>query len=328
VKAQALLFVAPGQVELRTVEAGEPGDGDVVVRTAYSGISTGTELLAYRGQLDPGLVLDETIGSLGGTFTYPFPYGYSCAGVVEGGALPEGTPVFAFHPHQDRFVAARADVVLLGDGPLREATLFPLVETALQISLDAGPVLGEPVVVTGLGAVGLLTALLLHRAGARVVAAEPREWRRAVAAGLGVDAHPPEAIGDRVAAETGGRGVALVVEASGNPEALAGALPWLAHEGTALVASWYGSKPVTLPLGAEFHRRRLVIRSSQVSTIPAHLSARWTVPRRRDVARRLLGEVPLTALATHEYPAAEAASAFAALDRGDEGLLHAALWYS
>ncbi|HET9771117.1 MAG TPA: zinc-binding alcohol dehydrogenase [Acidimicrobiia bacterium] len=327
-KAQALLFVAPGQVELRTVEAGEPGDDDVVVRTAYSGVSTGTELLAYRGQLDPGLVLDETIGSLGGTFSYPFPYGYSCAGVVEGGALPEGTPVFAFHPHQDRFVAARADVVRLGDGSLREATLFPLVETALQISLDAGPVLGEPVVVTGLGAVGLLTALLLRRAGARVVAAEPRRWRREAAAALGVDAHPPEAIGDRVADETGGRGVPLVVEASGNPEALAGTLPWLAHEGTALVASWYGARPVTLPLGAEFHRRRLVIRSTQVSTIPGHLSARWTVPRRRETARRLLGELPLGALATHEYPAAEAMSAFAALDRGEEGLLHAALWYS
>ncbi len=332
-KAQALIFVAPGQLEFRAVEAGEPGDGDVVVRTAYSGISTGTELLAYRGQLDPGLVLDETIGSLGGTFSYPFPYGYSCAGVVEGGALPEGTPVFAFHPHQDRFVAARADVVPLPDGPLREATLFPLVETALQVSLDAGvaldgAVLDEMVVVTGLGAVGLLTALLLRRAGARVVAAEPVEWRRAAAAALGVEALPPEAIGDRVTAETDGRGAPLVVEASGNPEALAGVLPWLAHEGTALVASWYGSKPVTLPLGAEFHRRRLVIRSTQVSTIPAHLSGRWTVPRRRIAVRRLLAELPLGALATHEYPAADAASAFAALDRGDEGLLHAALWYS
>lgn len=326
-KAQALMFLAPGLVEFRAVEAGEPGEGDVVVHTAYSGISTGTELLAFRGQLDPNLALDETIGSLGGTFTYPFAYGYSCAGVVEAGALPEGTPVFAFHAHQDRFVAPRADVVALSAGSLREATLFPLVETALQISLDAGPVLDEVVVVTGLGAVGLLTALLLGRAGARVLAAEPREWRRAAAAALGVDAHPPETIGERVASETGGRGVPLVVEASGNPAALPAALPWLSHEGTVLVASWYGSKPVTLSLGAEFHRRRLVIRSTQVSTIPALLAGRWTVPRRREAALRLLAELPLGALATHQFPAAEAAGAFAALDRGDAGLLHAALWY-
>jgi 2-desacetyl-2-hydroxyethyl bacteriochlorophyllide A dehydrogenase len=328
VKALAVVFVAPGRVELREVDGGEPGDGDVVVRTRYSGISAGTEMLAYRGELDPGVVLDETIASLGGTFAYPFRYGYSCVGVVEAGGLPPGTPVFAFHPHQDRFVAARGDVVPVGDVPLREATLFPLVETALQVSLDAGPVLEEVVVVTGLGTVGVLIALLLGRAGGRVVAAEPRTWRRAAAAALGIDACPPEEVGDRVAAETGRRGVPLVVEASGTPQALAGALPWLAHEGTALVASWYGAKPVTLPLGAEFHRRRLVIRSTQVSTIPAPLSARWTVARRREAARRLMAELPLASLATHEFPLSDAASAFAAVDGGQEGLLHAALCYA
>jgi len=327
VKARALMFVAPGRVEVRPVDAGEPGDGDVVVRTAYSGISAGTEMLAYRGQLDPDLVLDEAIGSLGGTFAYPFAYGYSCAGIVEAGALPEGTPVFALHPHQDRFVAGAADIVPVGDVDLRQATLFPLVETALQISLDAGPVLDDVVLVTGLGAVGLLTALLLGRAGARVVGVEPHAWRRAAAATVGVDACAPGEGAERVAAETDGRGVPLVVEASGNPDALAGALPWLAHEGTALVASWYGSKPVTLPLGGEFHRRRLTIRSTQVSTIPAALSGRWTLARRRAAAAQLLGELPLQALATHEFPLAEAAEAYAAIDRGEEGLLHAALWY-
>lgn len=326
-KARALMFVAPGRVEVRPVDTAEPGEGDVVVRTAYSGISAGTEMLAYRGQLDPDLLLDETIGSLGGTFEYPFAYGYSCAGIVEAGALPEGTAVFALHPHQDRFVTGGADVVPLGDVDLREATLFPLVETALQISLDAGPVLDDVVVVAGLGAVGLLTALLLGRAGARVVGVEPQAWRRAAAATVGVDACPPGEAAERVAAETGGCGVPLVVEASGNPEALAGALPWLAHEGTALVASWYGSRPVSLPLGGEFHRRRLTIRSTQVSTIPAALSGRWTVARRRATVARLLGELPLRVLATHEFPLAEAPAAYAAIDRGDEGLLHAALWY-
>jgi threonine dehydrogenase-like Zn-dependent dehydrogenase len=118
-----------------------------------------------------------------------------------------------------------------------------------------------------------------------------------------------------------------VVEASGNPEALASALPLLAHEGTALVASWYGSKPVTLPLGAEFHRRRLQIRSTQVSTIPVHLQGRWNVERRRAAALELMSDLPLQALATHEFSLADASSAFAAVDRGEEGLLHAALWY-
>jgi 2-desacetyl-2-hydroxyethyl bacteriochlorophyllide A dehydrogenase len=326
-KAQALVFVAPGRVELRKVDAGRPGDGEVLVRTAYSGISSGTEMLAYRGELDPELVLDETIGSLGGTFAYPFAYGYSCAGHVEGGALAEGTAVFAFHPHQDRFVAAASDVVAVGALPPRQATLFPLVETALQVSLDAGPVLGELIVVVGLGAVGVLVGLMLTRAGARVLGAEPRAWRRRAAAAVGLRTVRPEELPALVADETGGAGVPLVVEASGNPEALASSLPLLAHEGTALVASWYGSKPVTLPLGAEFHRRRLQVRSTQVSTIPVHLQGRWSVKRRRAAALELMSELPLQALATHEFALADASSAFAAVDRGEEGLLHAALWY-
>jgi threonine dehydrogenase-like Zn-dependent dehydrogenase len=119
----------------------------------------------------------------------------------------------------------------------------------------------------------------------------------------------------------------LVVEASGRPEALAAALPLLAHEGEALVVSWYGTKEVRLPLGAEFHRRRLRIRSTQVSTIPAALTASWSRDRRRLVVRKLLHALPLTPLATHSYPFEQAGEAFAAVDRGDAGLIHAALCY-
>ena len=128
--------------------------------------------------------------------------------------------------------------------------------------------------------------------------------------------------------ELAGVRVPLVVEASGRPEALRDALGLLDHEGVALVVSWYGTKEVSLPLGGEFHRRRLTIRSTQVSTIPAALSGRWTVARRRLVARDLLGRLPVGALATHAFPFADAAEAFAAVDRGEPGLVHAALCYT
>jgi threonine dehydrogenase-like Zn-dependent dehydrogenase len=130
-----------------------------------------------------------------------------------------------------------------------------------------------------------------------------------------------------VSALTQGRGARLLVEASGNPVALASGLALLAHEGTALVASWYGVKPVLLPLGAEFHRRRLSIRSSQVSTIPADQQPHWSMEHRRDAARALLDELPLAALTTHTFPFADAAEAFTAVDRGAQGLIHAALGY-
>src|SRR3954449_2567378 len=109
------MFVAPRRVELAPVEIGRPAPGQALVRTLHSGISSGTELLCYRGLLDPDLPLDERIGSLGGSFRYPFPYGYSCVGKVERstGPFPAGTLVFAFHPHQDRLVVSEADVVEL-----------------------------------------------------------------------------------------------------------------------------------------------------------------------------------------------------------------------
>src|SRR6185312_18403 len=137
--ARSLWFVAPRQVEIRPVELPPVGDGQVLIRSACSGISAGTELLAYRGELDPELPRDETIGALAGTFRYPFPYGYSSVGRVEEthAALSPGQLVFAFHPHQDRFVVDAGAAVCLPDIEPRTATMLPLVETALQIVLDA-----------------------------------------------------------------------------------------------------------------------------------------------------------------------------------------------
>ncbi len=322
-------FVAPYRVEVDEVPVPEPADGELLVRAELSGISSGTEMLAYRGEMDPDLPLDETLEALGDTFAYPFAYGYSAVGTVERsrGTTPEGTRVFAFHPHQDVFVVAERDVVPLDGLEPRRATLLPLVETALQACLDAGPLLGEPVAVLGLGCVGALTATLLARAGAQVIGSEPQEGRRRAAAGLGVEAVAPESLRATVERLTGGRGVPLVLEASGRPEVLADALGLLAHEGTALVCSWYGTKPVPLPLGAEFHRRRLVIRSTQVSTIPSALAARWDRERRREAARALLSELPLESLATHEFPFERAPDAYAAVAGDEPGLIHAALRY-
>jgi 2-desacetyl-2-hydroxyethyl bacteriochlorophyllide A dehydrogenase len=331
VRARAVQFTAPRRIDLVSVDLPERASAtELIVRSAYSGVSAGTEMLAYRGELGADTSLDESLSGLSGTFEYPFLYGYSCVGWVEQGTatVPAGSLVFAFYPHQDRFVVADRDAVLLdAHTDPRLATLFPLVETALQLTLDAGPVLNETVVVTGLGTVGLLTALLLRRAGAFVLAAEPQQWRREIADALGITAVPPEQLPMVVAEATAGRGTSVLVELSGAPAALEEGLALLAHEGTALVGSWYGTKWVSLPLGSEFHRRRLTIRSSQVSSIPAALGSRWDVGRRRATARLLLADLPLQVLATSEFPFADAAAAYAAVDRGEPGLLHAALRY-
>jgi 2-desacetyl-2-hydroxyethyl bacteriochlorophyllide A dehydrogenase len=328
-RARALWFLAPYRVELADVELPEPGPGQILVRADFSGISGGTEMLAYRGELDPSIPRDEALGALGGSFEYPFTYGYSAVGKVEASrsTVREGERVFAFHPHQSRFLISADDVVRIGTCDARAATLFPLVETALQVSLDAGLRYSEVAAVLGLGPVGILAGILLARSGATVVASDPKRWRRETAQACGLEAVDPEGLREALRARTGGRGADALVEATGNPSVLGEGLELLATQGVAIVASWYGEKPVTLPLGGDFHRRRLEIRSSQVSTIGSRAS-RWDRRRRLEATQTLLEELPLAELSSHTFPFARAPEAYAAVDRGEDGLVHAALAYS
>ena len=61
--------------------------------------------------------------------------------------------------------------------------------------------------------------------------------------------------------------------------------------GRVVVGSWYGSKKVDLDLGSFFHRGRLTLLSSQVSSIAPALSARWPAGRRLEVAWEMLRQV-------------------------------------
>src|SRR5215469_4311015 len=160
VPARALFHTAPRQVEVREVPAPRPGPGEVLVRTLRSGISGGTERLVYRGEAPADLALDDTIEALGGTFSYPFAYGYACVGEV----AESGQAVFAFHPHQDVFAARAGELIPLPPIDPASATLLPLVETALQVTLDAGTGYRDRVIVLGAGVLGLLTSLLLQSA--------------------------------------------------------------------------------------------------------------------------------------------------------------------
>jgi 2-desacetyl-2-hydroxyethyl bacteriochlorophyllide A dehydrogenase len=327
--ARGVRFVAPYQVELANVTLPRLRSDDVLVRAEFSGISGGTEMLAYRGELDSSVPRDETLGALTGSFEYPFTYGYSAVGTVEASrsAVGEGERVFAFHPHQTRFIVSATDVVRIGEHDPRAATLFPLVETALQISLDAGIRYREVAAVVGLGPVGILTAILLTRSGAIVLGSDPKPWRRETAQLCGLEAVRPEELDEAVRTASRGSGADFIIEATGNPEALGESLGLLSTEGVAIVASWYGAKPVTLPLGAEFHRRRLEIRSSQVSTIGGR-AVRWDRRRRLETTQALLAELPLSFLSSHTLPFERVGEAYAALDRGDQGVVHVALAYS
>jgi 2-desacetyl-2-hydroxyethyl bacteriochlorophyllide A dehydrogenase len=320
VRAKGIEFSAPSSVQVIDVDLPEPGPNDAIVRTSFSGISSGTETLAFRGGIDPGVVLDESIGSLKGTFSFPFRYGYSCVGVVEraAGPLEPGQIVFCMHPHQSVLVRPHEEMLPIEGIDPRVATLLPMVETGLQVALDV-PSDGGRILVFGLGVVGLLASAVLQKDGRDVIGVEPQASRREIASAFGITtADPAEVEGE----------VATIVECTGRPEVLAAGLDLLAHEGTALVASWYGTKGVQLPLGGAFHRRRLTIRSTQVSTIPRSQQDEWSFESRTAAAVALMKELPVDRLATHTFPLDEAQRAFEAADEGSDGLIHAALSYA
>jgi 2-desacetyl-2-hydroxyethyl bacteriochlorophyllide A dehydrogenase len=279
------------------------------VRALASGISQGTELLLYRGEgptpFDP---------SLGAEGTYPCRYGYAWVGVVEawegdGNGLEPGTLVFALAPHGTHHALDAARVRVLEPAiPAHRAVLAANLETAVTCVWDSGVALGDKVVVLGAGVVGLLVAWLLVRSGCRVRVVEPSAIRRERARALGAQAVSLDA--DRPAADAD-----VVVEATGAPIALDRAIAHARCEATIVVVSFYGARRAAIDLGTEFHRRRLVLRASQVSQVPIRQSRRWSLERRFGLVRQLLLEAELDQLLTRFVPFDDAPNAYAELDR-------------
>jgi 2-desacetyl-2-hydroxyethyl bacteriochlorophyllide A dehydrogenase len=332
--ARALWFPAPRTVELREEPLPPTGAGRIRVRALASGISHGTEMLVFRGEVRPDLQLD--LPTLAGAFSFPVKYGYASVGrVVETGTGVEapavGDLVFVHHPHQSEYVVAADAAIGLPEGidPVTGVFLANL-ETAVNVALDAHPHLGDRVVVIGQGVVGLLIGLVLRRTGtALLVTVDPVPQRRALAGELGADAvlAPGPDLTHTVRDLTGGTGADLVVEASGVPAALDSAIGCAGFQGTIVVCSWYGTKPVCVELGGDFHRGRLRIVSSQVGAVDPALAPRWSITRRRALACELLTALPLGRLVTHGFPLERAGEAYHLVDAGAPDAVQVVLTY-
>ena len=309
---------------LREETVPSPGPGEVRVETIASAVSAGTEMLVYRGEVPQDLPLD--LPTLRGSYAFPIKYGYAVAGRVldtgsNAGHLYPGDPVFVHHPHQEAFVVPATMLVRLPDDldPLLGVFVANL-ETALNVVHDTPLSLGETALVLGAGVVGFLVARLLKLAGAgAVLVVDPLERRRKLALAAGADgAFGPEGANGRVMDLTGGRGVDVAVEVSGSGAALQAAIEAVATEGTVVVASWYGTRPIALDLGGRFHRGRVSLRSSQVGRLNPELQPRWDRERRTETVIGLLDRLDLRDLISHRLPFGRAPEAYRLLDQRPE----------
>lgn len=293
-EARAFWIAEPGRGELRVEPLPEPADGEVLVRSLFSGISRGTEALVFEGRVPASERQRMRAPFQRGEFPAPVKYGYASVGEVERGPHElQGRRVFALYPHQTRYVVPATAVHVLPDEvPPARAVLAANLETAINAIWDAHPQVGDRVAVVGAGTVGSLTAWIAGRiAGCEVELVDTNPARRAVAAALGVRFALPDEAGD--AAD-------VVIHSSGSASGLALALRVAGFEATIVELSWHGANAVPLPLGEAFHARRLTIKSSQVGSVAASQRARWDSRRRMGLALSMLADPALDVLITGE----------------------------
>ena len=107
----------------------------------------------------------------------------------------------------------------------------------------------------------------------------------------------------------------LCFEVSGAPEALEQAIAVTGFAGRVVIGSWYGQKRAALDLGGRFHRSRIRLISSQVSTLAPALSGRWSKARRFELAWEMLRQVRPSRWITQRFPVEQADEAYRLIDQ-------------
>lgn len=295
----AVLMDAPGRIALRPLELHALGERDVLVETAWSGISTGTERLLFTGRMPsfPGL-------------GYPLVPGYESVGrVVEAGpdaAQREGDWVFApgaacyrdarglFGATASRLIARGERVVPLPESLGADGTLLSLAATAWH-ALEGGP---APDLIVGHGVLGRLLARLAIARGAPA----PTVWEAQPARRCGEHGYP---VVEPILDER--RDYRAIVDASGDPAILDLLIAHLARGGEICLAGFY-ERPMSFTFPPAFMKEARMRIAAEFT--PADLAA---------VAALIAsGGVSLSGLISHMRPATQAADAYpqAFEDRG------------
>lgn len=306
----------------------------VVIKSLYSLISSGTELKIFKGSFDEAALDVNIKGMDDQSMKYPLSYGYSMVGVVIrcGENVTDaqdiiGKTVFSFSPHASHIILDRESIHIVPNGiSPQDAIFMPSVETALSIVHDAHIRLGENVAIYGQGLIGLLVnAILSNYHGhhdkslsssssslGHLTVFDTLPDRLAMASTMGVS----QALLPSESEASGPFDVSI--EVSGNSRALQSAIDHTRDGGRIVIGSWYGNSSIDLKLGIDFHRSHKTIKTSQVSTIPAELSQLWDKKRRFDLSWELVRLLKPSRLITKTLTLDRAQDAFEALDKGQE----------
>ncbi|MET8942707.1 alcohol dehydrogenase catalytic domain-containing protein [Streptomyces sp. NPDC004542] len=329
--ALAARYLGARTVDTGSVPVAPPGPGKVQLAPAYVGVC-GTDLHIFHGHMDGRVTRPAVLGhEMSGRVTavgpgvegwkagdavtvMPLAWDGTCAACRAGNQHVcqnlDFIGIDSPGAMQQRWTVPASTLVRLPEAlRLDHAALVEPTAVAVHDVRRAAVRPGERVVVVGGGPVGILIALVARAAGADVRLTELSAHRRALAGELGIDVWDPAAddVPALVERWTAGAGAGVAFEVSGAQAGVDTAVEVLGVRGRLCQVAIHPT-----PRAVNLHRffwRELVL-------VGARLYDRSDFTRA--VALVADGTVPADRLISRVVPLADAASAFGALESGDD----------
>ena len=336
VQARQAVITEPFKTAVREVELADPAPNQILLAAEYSAISAGTELAVYTGThqwlKDPAMP----------DWKFPFRSGYSAAGRV----LKVGSEFPGGFKEGDRvcFPGNHASAELLTVGHERcrvwkipdnltfdKASIAVISRYGMGVSVRAGITVGRSAAVLGLGIIGQFSLRCLLAAGAGpVVGIDAVKMRRDAALAAGADHVIDPTAGDikqQLNAYLGTKGVEIVGDATGVPDAIPTAMSLACDAGQVVVVGSPRGKAKEVNFYDDLHRRYLEVSGAHGNMLfePAHtrLAGAWDIHKAQNWLIRQLaaGRLSLAGLVTHTITPGQLGDAYEGLLKDKDNYL-------
>ena len=361
--------LASGRPELIATPEALPNQGSLAIRTRTSLISAGTERmlvefgranLLQKAMQQPDRVRDvlakartdgiaSTVSAVRSKLDQPITLGYCNAGIVTAvgsdtkGFVP-GDRVASNGNHAVSVVVPANLCAHIPNAVSDDAAAFTVIgAVALQGIRLAQPTLGEAIVVTGLGLVGLLTVQLLMANGCRVLGIDPDPMKISAARAFGAETVDLAANEDPIEGArefSRGRGVdaVLLTLSSDSSEPVRQAARMCRQRGRIVLVGVTGlqfdrqplyEKEITFQVSSSYGPGRYDPEYEVRGNDYPFGLVRWTAQRNFEAFLDLLasGAVDVKPLITHRFVFSDAPSAYDLLASGREPSLGILLQY-
>jgi predicted dehydrogenase/threonine dehydrogenase-like Zn-dependent dehydrogenase len=346
--------------ELNTPEIPSPGprEGEVLIRTNATLISAGTErmlvefgkanwLQKARQQPDKlRQVLDkigtdgliQTLEAVEAKLDHPLALGYSNVGtVLESDVYRPGIRVVSNGPHAEVVRVPKNLTAVVPPGVKDDAAAFTVVGAiALEGIRLLAPSLGETIVVSGLGLIGLIAVQLLRASGCRVIGIDLDEWKLGLAESFGAgtvnltQVADPVAVTERITDQHGVDGV-LITATTRSDEPVHQAAQMCRKRGRIVLTGVTGlqlsrddfyKKELSFQVSCSYGPGRYDVAYERDGQDYPPAYVRWTAQRNFDAVLQMMaeGRLQVEPLITHRFAFESVSDAYALLDTKERHL--------